>query len=360
MAQGTFDLWQQTFTLAMMANAERGQTGSATQLADNLSSAIQDRLGNSGLQSLIGSSWEIAWGPCVSQAPDSTYADNAMYVAHDTVNNIYVVAIAATNYASTYDIDIEDLDVTPIPWPYGSSAPNGTKIATGTNDGVTALLAMQSQGQTLLSYLQGRTDASTSTLIFTGHSLGGALAPTLALALTTLSLTPSDWKAMYVYPLAGPTSGNAAFATYFSQTFHQSATGSQPWQVWNADLANRLDTVPCAWNEQTLSSIPNLYTPNITASPEVRAKVAGLEVLALGSGYTRIGTANDLTGSSVQGSGNTEAVFEQEALYQHIYAYFLLLGVQTLLTLSDGSGHPLFNPPNPYASTSAQPVLVDA
>ncbi|HKI00848.1 MAG TPA: hypothetical protein VKK31_02595 [Thermoanaerobaculia bacterium] len=360
MAQGTFDLWQQTFTLSMMANEEQGQTGNPTDLADNLSSSIQGRLGNSGLQNLIGSSWEIAWGPCVSQAPDSTHADNAMYVAHDTVNDIYVVAIAGTNYASTYDIHTEDFDVTPIPWPYDSSAPSGTKIATGTNDGVTALLGMQSQGQTLLSYLQSRTDTSVSTLIFTGHSLGGALSPTLALALTELGLELSDWKTVCVYPTAGPTAGNAAFATYFSQTFPQSATGSEPWQVWNADLANSLDVVPSAWNEQTLSSIPKLYAPNITASLKVEGSVDAARLLALNGGYTRIGTANDLTGSSVQGSGDTLEVFENEALYQHIYAYFQLLGIQALLALTDGSGQPLFNPPKPSASTGTQPVLAGA
>jgi hypothetical protein len=243
MAQGTFDLWQQTFTLSMMANDARSQAGGAADLAGDLSSAIQDRLNDPDLQNLIGSSWEIAWGPCVSQAALSIFADNAMYVAYDKTNNIYVVAIAATNFTSLHDIFPEDLDVKPVLWPYEGSAPNGTMIATGTSDGVKALLTMQSQGQTLLSYLQGRTDASTSTLIFTGHSLGGALSPTLALALVELGLPLSDWKSVYAYPTAGPTAGNSTFAAYFSQTFPQSATGSEPWQVWNADLANRLDVV---------------------------------------------------------------------------------------------------------------------
>lgn len=361
MAQGTFDLWQQTFTLSMMANGLEGQVDLPTKnYASILSAMIQSKLGNPGLQGLIGSSWEIAWGPCVSQATDSIFADNAMYVAHDMVNDIYVVAVAATNVASPYDILAEDLDVKPIPWPYGGSAPSGTQIATGTNDGVTALLAMQSQGQSLVKYLQSRTDTSVSTLIFTGHSLGGALSPTLALTLATQGLGLSDWKNVYIYPTAGPTAGNAAFAAYFSQTFPQSATGSEPWQVWNADLANSLDVVPCAWNEQTLSSIPDLYTPNITASSDVEDIVAATRLAALNCGYIRIGTANDLTGSSVQGSGNTLADFQKETLYQHGYAYFQLLGIQALLALRDGSGQPLFHPANPYAPTGTQPVMAGA
>jgi hypothetical protein len=120
MRQGSFDSWQQTFTLSMMANGEMGALGTAKEPAANLSSVIQSRLGNSGLQNLIGSSWEIAWGPCVFQRLLSVTADNAMYVAHDTINKIYVVAIAATNRDSLYDIFKEDLKVKPIPWPYGS------------------------------------------------------------------------------------------------------------------------------------------------------------------------------------------------------------------------------------------------
>lgn len=283
-----------------MANAEYGVNEISTPdgLANALKTSIQSRLANPGLQNLIGSSWELAWGPCVFQRPLSLYADNAMFVAHDTANDIYVVAIAATNIDSLYDIETEDLNVTPVSWPYGGSAPGGTQIATGTSDGVNALLDMQSQGQTLLSYLQTRADASSSTLIFAGHSLGGALSPTLALALTDQGLNLSDWKSVYVYPTAGPTPGNATFAAYFSQTFPQSATGSQPWQVWNADLANSLDIVPRAWNAQTLATIPDLYAPSVTASPDFANAVAKKVQQVRPYGYTRIGTANDLTGSS--------------------------------------------------------------
>jgi hypothetical protein len=202
------------------------------------------------------------------------------------------------------------------------------------------LLAMQSQGQTLLSYLQARADASTSTLIFTGHSLGGALSPTLALALKEQGLNLKDWKAVYVYPTAGPTAGNATFATYFSQTFPQSATGSQPWQVWNADLANSLDIVPRAWNAQTLATIPNLYAPKVTTLPFFHVLV-GLKVMqAQDLGYTRFGTASDFTGSSVLGSGE---IFKKEALYQHIYAYLGLMGVEAL--------QPILKTLNPFAPT---------
>ena len=358
MAQGTFDLWQQTFTLSYMVNADYGVLGITTEgLVNDLTSSIQSRLANPGLQNLIGSSWELAWGPCVFQRPLSLYADNAMYVAHDQANDIYVVAIAATNIDSLYDIQVEDLDVTPISWPYGGSAPNGTQIATGTSDGVKVLLAMQSQGQTLLSYLQTVADASSSTLIFAGHSLGGALSPTLALALTNQGLNLGDWKAVHVYPTAGPTAGNATFAAYFSQTFPQSATGSQPWQVWNADLANGLDIVPRAWNAQTLATIPDLYAPNVTTSTEFANTVAAKVKQVQPYGYTRIGTANDLTGSSVQGSG---PVFAEEAHYQHVYAYFQLLGVQALLALTDTEGNPLFPVVNPFAPATTPPVTASA
>jgi hypothetical protein len=351
MAQGTFDLWQQTFVLSFMANAEYGVNESSTPdgLVNALTSSIQTRLANPDLQELIGDSWELAWGPCVFQRPGSTYEDNAMYVAHDTVNNIYVVAVAATNIDSLYDIIIEDFDVTPIPWPYGGSAPSGTEIATGTHDGVNVLLRMESQGQTLKQYLQSRADASSSTLIFAGHSLGSALSPTLALALMEQGLNLLDWKVVHVYPTAGPTPGNATFAAYFSQNFPQSATGSQPWQVWNADLANSLDVVPRAWNAQTLATIPTLYAPIIKPTPLFVDVVAAKVKQVQPYGYTRIGTTKDLTGSTVQGSDPT---FPNELRYQHIYAYFQLLDVMSLI--------PIFNVYNPFAKPATTSLTASA
>jgi len=350
MAQGTFDLWQQAFTFTLMSSADDSLSGTKLELAEYLAASIWSRLCNPGLQQLIGDSWELAWGPGIFQSSGSSAADNAIYLVRDKVNSVYVIAIAGTNPASKYDIT-EDLAIEyPLAWPYGGNAPAGTLIAPGTQDGVNALLSLESGGLTLLAYLQNVDAASSSTLIFTGHSLGGALAPTLALALAQQGFDPSAWQAVYVYPTAGPTAGNSAFATFFSQIFPQPAAGPQQWQVWNADLANSLDVVPQAWGENTLASIPDLYAPNITASREITYAVTKAEKFAQGTNYTRIGTANDLTGSTVQGSGVTTQDFETEVFYQHIFAYVLLLEVEPLLTLQDAVGKPLFNIPNPYAS----------
>jgi hypothetical protein len=64
-------------------------------------------------------------------------------------------------------------------------------------------------------------------------------------------------------------------------------------------------------------------------------------------GYTRIGTASDFTGSSVLGSGE---IFDQEALYQHVYAYLGLMGVEAL--------QPILQTRNPFAPTP--PAMVSA
>jgi hypothetical protein len=349
MAQGTFDLWQQAFTFTLMSSADDKLAGSKLELTEYLAASIWSRLRNPGLQTLIGDSWELAWGPAIFQSSGSSAADNAIYLVRDKVDGVYVIAIAGTNPASSYD-STEDLAIQhPLAWPYGGNAPVGTMIAPGTRDGVKALLPLESGGQTLLAYLQNVDAASSSTLIFTGHSLGGALAPTLALAMAQQGFDPGAWQAVYVYPTAGPTAGNSMFAAFFSQTFPQPAAGPQQWQAWNADLANSLDVVPLAWGEQTLASIPDLYAPNITASPEIKKAVAVAKGFAGDDNYTRIGTANDLTGSTVQGSGGTTQDFETEAFYQHIFAYVLLLEVEALLTLHDAAGKPLFNIPNPYA-----------
>ncbi|HEY0554443.1 MAG TPA: hypothetical protein VGG20_09250, partial [Thermoanaerobaculia bacterium] len=307
MSVGTFDPWQQVFTMSMLANGDSLQKGNISTLVGDLAKVLQTDLSDAGFQALIGNSWEVAWGPCVYQNQADNVEDNAMFVAHNTASNMYVVAIAATNPISNFDIFQEDKPVKPIKaWPYGQTLPSGTSfpagvaIAPGTSTGVDILRSMQDQtGQSLAVFLQS-VQSTAATLVFTGHSLGGALAPTLACALITQDdLDPSQWAHVYVYPTAGPTPGNAGFVKLFATLFPQTTAGAQPWQVWNSLLWNSLDLVPHAWNSTTLSEIAKLYGPTVPPGPVIGVVLLAAQKNAQNQGYQQLPSNGSLPGTVV-------------------------------------------------------------
>ncbi len=217
-----------------------------------------------GVPALAGGDWQVVWGPVVlSNKPDAAAeAVNAMYVAYSANLAMYVVAIAATNPASLFDWLKEDADVAPskmVAWPptlpYSAGPaqlPDNSKpyISAGTTIGISNLLTqMTSNGQSLQKFLAGKAN-SNDTLIFTGHSLAGALSPTVAMFLYG-DPASSGWKNIYVQPSAGASPGNAAFADLFAKTYPAftvpNCTG--PWDTWNVDFTNTQDVVPHAWNQ---------------------------------------------------------------------------------------------------------------
>ncbi|KAF9493529.1 hypothetical protein BDN71DRAFT_1591053 [Pleurotus eryngii] len=58
----------------------------------------------------------------------------------------------------------------------------------------------------------------TSRLMFTGHSLGGALSPTVALALLKAGLLKDASGNIFTYPTAGPSPGNRPFEALSAST----------------------------------------------------------------------------------------------------------------------------------------------
>jgi len=304
---GTYDNWQATFYLSFLSNVgsatiltetlSRSQTLAQAQaaaqatLTANLSAAVTAALANPTVQTVIGNDWTVVWGPeayvdgpitdTVTATSAKFTTSNAMFVAYSAGSSVgagsqgrYVVAIAGTNPYSVYDWFTEDFTLTPgttwqtalQTWADNSKTVDTTTnpvITSGTYTGVTNLLAMTSPttsgSVTLVEYLRSLTPG-TSTVTVTGHSLGGALSPTLALALIDKN-NPlvSNWPAaqVYTYPTAGATPGNQDFSNYFYTNFTASVATS-PWQVWNAVVWNKLDVVPNAWTCQASLAAPNL------------------------------------------------------------------------------------------------------
>lgn len=269
--------------------------------------------------------WRAVWGPVVYQAPLNPGATNMMFVAHSPSLNTYVVAIAGTNPTGDTALFVEDLDVAPakmVSWPPGvnpatmpptlnwtsPAAPSPTLclIDAGTADGIGVLYTMRDSTTqaTLAAFLNG-VSRSGQTLVFTGHSLGGALSPTMAMLLypnAASSTNPnnaarpnlgSQWANVFILPTAGPTPGTAAFAALFAGPYAPVATNVPknpsivPFLNWNMIYANSWDVMPLAWNElaglvQLPVSLNADYNSFFAQNSQLATRVDGIGLFAAG------------------------------------------------------------------------------
>ena len=131
----------------------------------------------------------------------------------------------------------------------------------------------------LLTFLRTQADASQEPLevTVTGHSKGGALAPTVALWLKEATLESGEecWdkrqKArVRFYAFAGPTPGNGAFADRLDTKLNDSSHY----------LVNTNDVVPQAFQVDQLNRIPDLYRDRTSGLKTlVENLIAGIEKL---------------------------------------------------------------------------------
>lgn len=319
------------FVLSMLSNAGSGQTNaSPAVLIENMTNAINAQLGSDFFKLFFGN-WSIALGPYIFQhSPTADMVDNALVVFHNAAENIYVVAVSATNSISAYDWVVEDFAVCfTSDWP-NSDAPAGTKISLGTTIGVNNLLGMPyaSVGQSgigLADFLAQNANPN-ATLIFTGHSLGGALSPTLAALLYGNPAKRQAWKNVLVFPTAGATPGNQQFAEFFTAQFPPVTDGDAVYDTWNKVLRNTLDIVPHAWLVSDLDQLPTLYsTETLELTVELALLVDGITQV-IPDFYT------DLAPQYFPGTQPTQTIstlleYLGEAGQQHVDAYLALFGL---------------------------------
>jgi hypothetical protein len=257
---------------------------------------------------LTGGAWTPAW---IAQAVDDpvTFA----FIAQHQVTGDFVVAIRGTYpnpFGRAYwdDGNLDKPFGTMQPWP-GAEA-SGAKVSKGTWSAFQNLKALSNGTLTFERKLLNL--PRDAVVHVTGHSLGGTLAPVLALWLTeTAQLAPAN-----VVAFAGLTPGNGRFARLFGDG---TALADRVWRY-----NNTLDTVGYGWDR--IWQTRRFYEPAPRGGLLV-ALLIGLTRLALiPYGFTAIGKEVPLTGRVLTTAVDHGLIaYLLENLSQHLPGTYLQL-----------------------------------
>lgn len=254
--------------------------------------------------------WQLVWLPAVGPAPD-----NFMFMA--SLAGQAVVAIRGTYpnpFSEAYwddgnqDSPFGDM----VDWP---GAP-GAKISAGTQAGLTGLLALKDgAGQSLADAVAALPAGTEVTVV--GHSLGGTLAPVLALWLSG----QTKGRVIRATSFAGMTPGNSAFAALFTDTAPAVRR-----------VYNMLDSVSYGWDK--VWATHDFYQPAPQGGEVVAALLLATEArLKLGNyDYAPVGLPVPLTGQVQPPTIPCNLVaYVIENLHQHLPdTYLALLGAPPL------------------------------
>lgn len=225
-------------------------------------SLISGAITNSTLVNAFGDfGSKPVWGPALRVSfPGDTavLTDNLLYVVKSQSGTAvtYNIGTSGTNAISQYGWFTEDFKVdSAVPWKDLSGQQHGY-IAEGSNIGLNVLLGLKDASKLdivdfIKKELNTGSQDSTYTIAVTGHSLGGALSPLLALRLKE-QLVKAEIPVSYqveAWPYAGPTPGDTAFAKYLVNTL-------DAYHAFN----NSYDAVPHVWDLDSIYQLCDLYT----------------------------------------------------------------------------------------------------
>ncbi len=283
--------------------------------------------------------WRVVWGPATYTFKDAKLQDNMMFVSRqisDPAN--YIIGIRGTNGAAWLDWLEEDLNVLEmVDWrlPTGTTAKGSPKISEATYTGFNILLNFMTPekgipggGLDITSFLKKIVKHSKIKINFTGHSLAGALAPTLALWFKQSQGTVSGWDpnndaTITITPFAGATAGNSDFAEY-----SDSVLGNSCDRIHNTN-----DIVPYAWVSKSIKEIPDLYSSIDITLSEIEKWIIDL-VADFIEDFKQINNSNPFTFPL---NKKYDSFIEQVG-YQHLKSYPKYFMVPELNTVIDHGG----------------------
>jgi hypothetical protein len=308
-------------TLSTLAYVDENRTATQQQMACEI---------NAGLAEAGYKSWQVAWGPALN-----ANRSNLAYAARNSETGQLAVSIRGSDFSFWLNW-IQDLAaITLVPYDQFVPGTSSTsQIARGTAIGLRNVLRMRDGTESLESFITAAPEG-TSVLI-TGHSLGGCLASALAPCV-------ADWRGsafgISVYTIAAPSPGNAEFADYYNALFTDHSGRSAAFRFFNS-----LDVVPNAW--ASLATVETYYPPLVSCSSEITRLIGRAETAVAGKycqlGEVAVGSAVELSGTIVtpfgayrgrlEANAFENALFLWEAAQQHACTTYQML-LQTPLML---------------------------
>lgn len=331
---------QQSLCMAYLAYTGELLTGKKQSVEEQILLMIDSTMKKiKPLQNSVFVDWRVVWGPAIYTLKYGELQDNMMFVSRrisEPVN--YIVGIRGTNGTAWLDWLEEDLDVLEkVDWklPAGKTAKGTPKISEATDTGFYALLnkmkpesGLPGSGLDITAFLKTIVKNSKININFTGHSLGGALAPTLALWFKQSQGTASGWDpkgnaSISITPFAGATAGNSDFATYSDRILGDSCDR----------IHNTNDVVPHVWTSKTIKEIPELYS-SIGIIPGKLKKWIIDQVADIIIDYKQINNSNPFTFPLNKEYDS----FTAQVSYQHVKSYPTYYMVPELITVIDHGG----------------------
>lgn len=302
---------------------------------------------------------ELVWGPALHFPGDGRsidirpLSDALVFISRDRSSGDYSVVFRGTNTVSASEWLFQDFMVEKqIPWRELSpgQAPAEAAVSEGAATALRLRLGLKpeageagagvSLAEALVSLANGAEPAGDAAaagakgrvIRFTGHSLGGLLAPTAALWLLEEegrlgradplgggSPAGASGKAgaagarasLEVYAYAGPTAGNAAFARYLESRLPSLRRYASPF-----------DIAPRAWEEAAMAALPGLYRPSVGMQPLTKSFYDLCAELCRGRGYEQPGPAIEVPSRVIGVRGK---LYLLEAAYQHMMPYLDML-----------------------------------